>query len=137
MPKETFTRWLERLLSFVKPDGYFIFTTHGLVSTKFLHNVKFDKGGYWFQKASEQTDLDTSEYGLSCTLPEFVCSRLFEIPECRVIYFQEAFWWQHQDVYVVQRDHGLEQKKILQENNAAGRILNKLTRHLQLPHKKN
>lgn len=104
MPKATFGRWLRQLFSLVKPGGHVIFTTHGIASTKVLPNVRFDEEGFWFQPSSEQKDLDISEYGLTCTRPEFVFSRLFEIPQNRLLYYQEAYWWGHQDVYVIKQD---------------------------------
>jgi SAM-dependent methyltransferase len=104
MPKTTFGNWLRQLLSLVKPGGHVIFTTHGLASTKVIPNVNFDQDGFWFQTSSEQKDLNTSEYGLTCTRPEFVFSQLFDEPQSRLLYFQEAYWWGHQDVYVVKRD---------------------------------
>jgi methylase of polypeptide subunit release factors len=103
MPKTSFTRWMKQLLSFTKPGGFLIFTTHGQQSIKFLPDVQFDKSGFWFQPSSEQKDLDTAEYGTACTRPEYVIGQIFSIPEARLIKFEEAFWWKHQDLYITQR----------------------------------
>lgn len=104
MPKATFGRWLKQLISLVKPGGHVIFTTHGLASRKVLQNVQFDTDGFWFKPSSEQKDLDTAEYGLTCTRPEYVFSQIFEESHNRLLYYQEAYWWGHQDVYVLRRD---------------------------------
>ena len=103
MPKITFGRWLKRLSSFLKPGGYFIFTTHGLLSTAFLPDVEFDDDGFWFQPASEQEDINTSEYGLTCTQPKYVFSQIFESLELTIKCFQEGYWWGHQDLFVIKR----------------------------------
>lgn len=104
MPKTTFTRWLRKLASLVKPNGHLIFTTHGIQSAKILPNVRFDREGFWFQPSSEQKDLDSAEYGLTCTRPEFVLNQVFGDRRNRLVYYHEAFWWKHQDVFVIRRD---------------------------------
>jgi SAM-dependent methyltransferase len=101
MPKTTFGRWLKQLFSLVKPGGYLIFTTHGLVSSTIIPGVQFDDDGFWFQSSSEQKDLNVSEYGLTCTLPSYVFSLLHRNPLWNVRYFHEGYWWRHQDLYVV------------------------------------
>lgn len=103
MPKTSFTRWMKQLLSFTKPGGFLIFTTHGQQSIKFLPNVQFDQSGFWFQTSSEQKDLDTTEYGLACTRPEFVIGQIFSTPGASLVKYEEAFWWKHQDLYIIQR----------------------------------
>jgi SAM-dependent methyltransferase len=129
MPKATFGRWLNQLSSLVKPGGCVIFTTHGLNSRKVLPKVQFDEDGFWFQPSSEQKDLDTSEYGLTCTRPEYVFSRLFEEPQNRLLYYHEAFWWGHQDVYVVKRDIDNTSRKIhIRANRTLDSLANKLKR---------
>jgi len=103
MPKTSFTRWMKQLLSFTKPGGFLVFTTHGQQSIKFLPNVQFDQSGFGFQPSSEQKDLDTAEYGSACTKPEYVIGQIFSIPGARLITFGEAIWWKHQDLYIIQR----------------------------------
>jgi hypothetical protein len=46
MPKTTFGRWLKQLFSLVRPGGYLIFTTHGLVSSTIIPGVQFDDSGF-------------------------------------------------------------------------------------------
>jgi 2-polyprenyl-3-methyl-5-hydroxy-6-metoxy-1,4-benzoquinol methylase len=101
MPHTSFERWLKKLASLVQPGGYLIFTTHGFISSTILPGVEFDKNGFWFRPRSEQKDLRVSEYGMACTLPKYVFSRLFRNQHWSVKFFQEGYWWTHQDLYVV------------------------------------
>lgn len=102
MPKSTFARWLQKLASVVKPNGYLVFTTHGLVSRQVAaSSCVFDQDGFYFAPASEQKDLDEAEYGVAIALPSFVFSEIAGIPRLTVAYFREGDWWGHQDVFVV------------------------------------
>jgi len=103
MPKNTFSRWLRKLASFVKSGGYFIFTTHGLESRKYFPDCQFDKDGFYFQQSTEQKDIDIKEYGLTCTLPKYVLARIFDDPNFVLKYFHEGYWWKHQDVFIIKR----------------------------------
>ncbi len=101
MPKDTFSRWLEQLASFVKPEGYLIFTTHGLRSLRsFRMNFKFDEEGFYFRSTSEQMDLSAKEYGSTFVTPQYVIGRLAQMTNLPLQYFREGYWWGHQDVYV-------------------------------------
>lgn len=102
MPKSTFARWLQKLAALVKPNGYLVFTTHGLVSRQVASSkCVFDQDGFYFAPASEQKDLDEAEYGVAIALPSFVFTEIAGIPRLTVVYFREGNWWGHQDVYVV------------------------------------
>jgi SAM-dependent methyltransferase len=102
IPKRRFARWLSVLASFVKPGGFLIFTTHGLVSRKrILPHCHFDTDGFYFQEGSEQKDLSAKEYGTAFVTPHYVFDRLFAIPHLTLRYFQEGFWAKDQDVYIV------------------------------------
>jgi hypothetical protein len=105
MPKVSFFRWLIKLASFVDPGGFLIFTTHGLKSRKFLSpDLKFDLDGFYYRSASEQKDINTEEYGLSCTTPQYVFRETAKIKEFTPVYFHEGYWWNHQDVYVLKNN---------------------------------
>ena len=101
MPKSSFSRWLRKLASLTKPEGVLIFTTHGRVSQKYFPSCQFDADGFYFLPTSEQKDLSTEEYGSSVVTPDYVLRQLFEIPALTLTYFQEGYWWKHQDIYVV------------------------------------
>jgi len=103
MPKTTWTRWFNALLSRVKMGGFLIFTTHGLLSGKFLGSPEVDQDGFWFLQSSEQKDLDTLEYGLTLTNPLFVFEEAAKNPKGHIICFRQGYWWNHQDLYIVER----------------------------------
>jgi hypothetical protein len=103
MPKTSFGRWLQKLASLVKRQGFLMFTTHGVVSRdKHLTKCHLDSEGFFFHPASEQKDLGTAEYGTTIAHPRYVLDRAFSLPHVRLRYFHEGFWWEHQDLYVLQ-----------------------------------
>ncbi len=104
MPERTFGRWMQKLASLVRPGGYLIFTAHGAVShEKFLTLMSVDAKGFGFAPSSEQKDLDAAEYGSTISYAPFVLERALALSGFRLAFFQEGFWWEHQDVYVLRR----------------------------------
>ncbi|MBW1645006.1 MAG: methyltransferase [Deltaproteobacteria bacterium] len=103
MPRETWGRWLQALSRLVEAGGLLIFTTHGEVSRKHFAYPEMDKDGFWFKAVSEQKDLDVNEYGMTVTLKKFVQTELNELENFDLCFYEEAFWWEHQDVYVLKR----------------------------------
>jgi SAM-dependent methyltransferase len=102
MPKNSFLRWLRKLASFVRPEGFLIFTTHGLVSRRlWLQDYEFDQDGFFFHPDSEQKDLSPLDYGAAFVKPQYVFGGIFETPNLNLKYFREGYWWNHQDVYIV------------------------------------
>lgn len=93
MPKTSFSRWLKKLASMLKPGGYLIFTTHGIESSKFFPDCQFDADGFYFKSNSEQSDLDAAEYGTACTLPTYVMGQIFNEPQWALSFFQQGYWW--------------------------------------------
>jgi len=101
MPKSTWARWLRVLYEHVEYGGFLIFTTHGLASLKYFPVKEIPRRGFLFVPISEQGDLDTAEYGSSLVTPEYVTKtvrRRFGTP---IALFREAYWWAHQDLYVI------------------------------------
>src|SRR5438105_4379127 len=110
MPKRTFGRWLRRLASFVKADGYLILTTHGLVTRLASQSTGlFDADGFYFAAGSEQRDLDSAEYGSTIVKPRYVLGELARLKAWTAVHFQEGYWWNHQDLYVWRRISDLMQ----------------------------
>jgi Methyltransferase domain len=103
MPKATWNRWFNALLSKVKKGGFLLFTTQGVISRKYFSNPILDNEGFWFAPFSEQKDLDTSEYGMTIVTPSYVFQQAVHSPEARIIFYKEAAWWDHQDLYIVKR----------------------------------
>jgi cyclopropane fatty-acyl-phospholipid synthase-like methyltransferase len=101
MPKTTWSRWLKTLCEWTKPEGFMIFTTHGLVSNQYLNGLVYDSDGFWFCPVSEQKDIPTEDYGQTSTTPHFVFNMIESIGNVRLRYFREAAWWAHQDLYII------------------------------------
>lgn len=112
MPKTSFSRWLKQLASFLKPGGYLIFTTHGIESTTALQVSEFDAEGFYFRPDSEQNDLETAQYGTACTLPAYVINQIFNESNWTLNYFQQGYWWGHQDVYVIKLNDASTNEKL-------------------------
>jgi len=104
VPKKTFKCWVEKLFSFVKSDGFLIFTTHGLASTKIFndYDCQLDSEGFWFNPSYEH-DLDTDEYGITVATPQYVLGCLQELRMASLKYFRGGDWWDHQDTYVIHK----------------------------------
>lgn len=113
MPKRTFTLWLNSLAGCLKPGGHLIFTTHGFLSLKYFGEIEFDDEGFYFNADSEQKDLDVTEYGMTVTKPKFVIDRILGDAALSLKFFQEGYWWGHQDLYVARLDDALPNLGIL------------------------
>jgi hypothetical protein len=87
----------------VKPNGLLIFTTNGRESMIVTGAKELDENGYWFIPSSEQVDLDGREYGSTVTAFEYAYRQIEMTPGVRLIRFDEAFWFNHQDLYVLRK----------------------------------
>jgi hypothetical protein len=94
---------LAALYATLKSPGYLIFTTHGLESHRRLRKPKLSPDGFWFCPQSEQEDLATSEYGTTVSAPEFVINEIYQHTGGRIAAYRHAYWWGHQDLWVVSR----------------------------------
>jgi SAM-dependent methyltransferase len=103
MPDYTWGRWLKSLFDKVKPGGYLIFTTHGMVSKKYFVDAIIPDTGIWFTPSSEQKDLDVADYGNTIVTPEYVKNAIGNILHQNILLMVEAGWWEHQDLYVVKK----------------------------------
>jgi SAM-dependent methyltransferase len=101
MPETTFGRWLQALFSLVRPGGILVFTTHGLASQKIFGDVALSESGFAFMPSSEQGDLDGNEYGSSISTPDYVIGEVYRRLRAPICEFRQAYWWGHQDLYVV------------------------------------
>jgi len=96
----------DRVISVSVPGGILIFTTHGAIS---VGNMKlggldavFDESGFFWDMHSDQLDLDSTDYGTSAVTLAYVERCVKSFPQADLIRFQQAFWWHHQDIYVVE-----------------------------------
>jgi cyclopropane fatty-acyl-phospholipid synthase-like methyltransferase len=101
VPEATFGRWLKTLFAAVRQGGLLVFTTHGLASQKNFGEIVIPESGYWFMPSSEQDDLDSTEYGSAVTTPDYVIGELFRSLRAPIREFKHAYWWGHQDLYVI------------------------------------
>lgn len=104
MPDITWGRWLAALSDKCICGGYLIFTTHGLQSMRCFVDPVLDERGYWFNASSEQHDLDTKDYGQTIVTRDYVEKRVSACPELELVYYEEAGWWGHQDLYIVKKN---------------------------------
>ncbi|PBB64789.1 hypothetical protein CK228_31160 [Mesorhizobium sp. WSM4312] len=107
MPDATFAPWLSRVFTAVKPGGILIFTTHGAVSLRNMRagglSAQFDDTGFYWNSNSDQRDLDARDYGTSAVSLGYVQKAISGIEGAELIRFQQAFWWGHQDLYIVRK----------------------------------
>jgi hypothetical protein len=110
MPHSRFSAWLKGLLDAVIFGGILIFTTHGATSLRNMKagglNAVFDSKGFFWDAHSDQRDLDSIDYGTSAVSFNYVQRALNTLPNAELVRFQQAFWWGHQDLYVVQNLSG-------------------------------
>lgn len=107
MPDSTFMAWVDRLLASVTPEGLLIFTTHGAASIRMMSrggmDAAFDDRGYFWHPNSDQRDLKSSEYGTSAVSLDYVTDVISRVDSAEVVRFQQGFWWNHQDLYIVKK----------------------------------
>ncbi len=103
IPASTWQRWLQVLADRLSSGGLLIFTTHGLASLPVCGSPALDGDGYWFIPSSEQKDLAGDEYGSTITTFPWVYRQLEKTIGVRLLRYQEAFWFGHQDLYVLRR----------------------------------
>jgi hypothetical protein len=103
MPESTWGRWIKTLFSGLKENGFLIFTTHGMASAKLFGDPVIPSNGFWFLPDSEQKDLNLNEYGTTVVTPEYVISELYRQVRSPLVLYRYAFWWTHQDLYIVQK----------------------------------
>ena len=107
MPKRSFGRWLNALYGSLTVGGHLVFTTHGLKSCEGLGITPSDipADGFWFSAHSEQRDLDAAEYGSTLCTPDFVRNEIERLPGASIALYKHAHWWEHQDLFVVEREN--------------------------------
>jgi hypothetical protein len=107
MPKTTFGRWLRALYTALKVPGYLVFTTHGVKSGSdggWCTPSDIPADGFWFSAHSEQKDLDTAEYGVTLSTPDYVIGEIYRQTGAPIVSYKSGEWWGHQDLWVVRRE---------------------------------
>jgi hypothetical protein len=105
MPERTWRRWLATLAGCLAEDGVLIFTTQGAASRQHFGDPVIPESGIWYEASIEQADLDTSEYGQTIVMTDFVRAQI-EAVELELVKHEYGCWWDHQDLYVAQRSAG-------------------------------
>lgn len=109
MPETSWGRWVKALFSGLKENGFLIFTTHGLATVKLMGNtIDIPSNGFWFAPNSEQRDIDTEEYGSTVVTPDYVIEEIYQQTHAPLVLYRHAFWWTHQDLYVIKKGSGAE-----------------------------
>lgn len=103
VPDRTWGDWIRRLVDALVPDGVLLFTTHGRISRKFFPDAVLDERGYWFSGDGGGSEPESADRGQAITSLGYVESRISEIENCEMICFEQAGWWDHQDVYVLRK----------------------------------
>ena len=103
MPPNTFEDWLGSLFAVVAENGILIFTTHGRIGYGNVNRPPLDPKGFWFAPLSEQKDLPTDEYGCMIATPSYVLRQLLSLEHAEMVTFDEASWWETQDVYIIRK----------------------------------
>jgi 2-polyprenyl-3-methyl-5-hydroxy-6-metoxy-1,4-benzoquinol methylase len=103
MPLTTWARWLVALSKVVETGGVLLFTTQGLTSRPYFLDPVIPENGFWYQGSSEQADLSTEEYGQTIVTPDFCKANIASVAGLELVEMREAFWWGHQDLYVVRK----------------------------------
>jgi hypothetical protein len=105
LPRATWGRWLKALFGSLSAPGHLVFTTHGTRQCEALGIPAAGlTDGFWYSPQSEQASLDTSEYGSTITLPEFVIGEIYRQTGAPIVRYEHAGWWETQDVWIVKRD---------------------------------
>jgi SAM-dependent methyltransferase len=103
MPPSTWGDWLEKLFQLVNPGGVLVFTTQGMASRPYHGHPEIPDTGIWFLADSEQRDLDEHDYGQTIVTIDYVVNMVFALLETPFKMIRSGFWWNHQDLYVIQK----------------------------------
>jgi SAM-dependent methyltransferase len=113
-------RWrgfLNLFHSLLSPGGLLVFTTHGRYVADRLREgaesygleeevirkllADYDREGFGYgdypPHVLEIAHID-SDYGISVSSPAWICARLAELPDLRIVHLQERGWDNHQDI---------------------------------------
>jgi len=99
LPATTFTAWLKKLYSLLKPGGLLAFSLND--ESRLPRGETLPDTGIWFGEASEVATLDTKEYGTTMVSQAFVRNAIVEAtgrPEYRRIQYGLQY---QQDLYLV------------------------------------
>jgi hypothetical protein len=99
---KNFGKWLKILYDITAPDGYLIFTAQGETSNNVMANVKL-KDGFSFKPHDGAINMPMGDKGVTFSVYEYVERICKEYLNCKPTAFREAYWWQHQDLYILRK----------------------------------
>lgn len=107
LPDKSFGPWLKALYSSLAPGGHLMFTTHGEGAIEahpdHFGAFKFEKPGYAYRGDSDQPDIESSEYGTTIALPEYVVKAIGTLPGAKIVSFSSTEWFGIQDEWVIRK----------------------------------
>lgn len=107
LPHKSFAGWLKALYDALAPGGFLMFTTHGecAIETYPEHfgAFKFEQPGYAYRGDSDQPDIESSEYGTTIALPEYVVKMIATLPDAKLVSFAAKDWFGIQDEWVIRK----------------------------------
>ncbi len=108
LPRTSWSRWLARLWQAVAPGGWLVFSTHGEYAAQ-RAGVALDGQGFHFVADSESSAIDVRQYGTAYTSADFVQAQLTACaPEGTRRTVAPAWFWAHQDAFMLQRPFATE-----------------------------
>jgi SAM-dependent methyltransferase len=107
LPHKSFAGFLKGLYEILAPGGYLMFTTHGQsaidASPAHFGAFKYEQPGYAYRGDSDQPDIESSEYGTTLALPEYVVKMIATLPSAKIVSFASGEWFGIQDEWVIQK----------------------------------
>jgi glycosyltransferase involved in cell wall biosynthesis len=95
--------WLKALYSRLRPNGYLIFTTRGPTSAKLLGKPEIPASGIWIRPKDRTENPDGPALDQTVVEHHFVAKQIRLHLDKDILIYRPAFWWTHQDLYVIQR----------------------------------
>ena len=102
LPPSTFTPWLRKLYSLLKPGGLLIFSVHD--ESRMLVDNAMPDSGIWFEQTSEVVSLDVKDYGVSFVTEAFVHNAILAATGRTAYHRIPRGLLFHQDIYLVTND---------------------------------
>jgi hypothetical protein len=105
----SFSAWIRELLAATIPGWLLMFNTHGEVTAGNMRAqnvpIKFEDSFCW-QTSSDQGDPLSSHYGTNIVTFDYVYRLIAAMLGARLVRFHQAYWWEHQDLYILERRPG-------------------------------
>jgi 2-polyprenyl-3-methyl-5-hydroxy-6-metoxy-1,4-benzoquinol methylase len=104
LPDSSFGRFLKALTDHLSPAGIMMFSAHGDAAMKLYPHLRenYDPAtGFGYRAESEQHDLNTAEYGMAVSTPNYVIRQIERHTKCQLVGFRSGVWFGLQDEWVI------------------------------------